>query len=198
MEKLTPLGTLIIQQRREWGEILTGWETKNRYAVMDDAGEEVYVAAEEGGGFFFRIFLKALRPFTIHILESQGNTVLRLERSFRLYFHQLDVFSRENRCLGTVEKRFSLLRRIYTVYDETGQERFQLFGPLLRPWTFLIRKNGEEIGRIAKKWSGLLKESFADADNFGVTFPAELSVIDKSILLGAVFLIDFVHFENTR
>lgn len=198
MEKLTSLDTLVIQQRKEWGEILTGWETKNKYAVMDDSGDEVYFAAEEGGFFLFRIFLKALRPFTIHILESQGNSVLRLERSFRFYFHKLDVFSPENRRLGRIEKRFSILRRRYSVYDETGQERFQLFGPLLRPWTFLIRKNGEDIGRIAKKWSGLLKESFADADNFGVSFPAELSVTDKSVLLGAVFLVDFVHFENKR
>ena len=198
MEKLTALDTLIIQQRKEWGEILTGWETKNKYVVLNEAGEEVYFAAEEGGFFLFRIFLKGLRPFTIHILENHGNTVLRLERSFRLYFHKLEVLSRENRRLGTVEKRFSVLRRVYSVYDETGQERFQLFGPVLRPWTFLIRKNGEEIGRITKKWSGVLKESFADADNFGVTFPAELSVTDKSILLGAVFLVDFVHFENRR
>ena len=35
------------------------------------------------------------------------------------------------------------------------------------------------------------------ADNFGVTFPADLDVTRKSLLLGAVFLIDFVHFERS-
>ena len=194
MEKLRPVDTLGIQQRKEWGEILTGRE--NKYADMDDKGEGVYWAAEEGRSLFFCFFLRALRPFTIHILESDGQTVLRLDRSFRFFFHTLAGRSPDGRCLGTVEKRFSIVRRIYSVCDDIGQERCQLFGPLLRPWTFLIRKSGEEIGRSSKKWSGLLQESLADADNFSVTFPAELPVTEKSVLLGAVFLIDFVHFEG--
>ena len=41
-----------------------------------------------------------------------------------------------------------------------------------------------------------MKEGFTDADNFGVMFPAEWDVELKALFLGAVFLIDFVHFEN--
>jgi len=50
--------------------------------------------------------------------------------------------------------------------------------------------------RPTKKWSGLLKEGFTDADNFGVMFPKEWESKLKALFLGAVFLIDFVHFEN--
>ena len=196
MDRLAGLDTLVIQQRKSWGEILTGWEVKNSYAVLDGTGEEVYVAAETGGSMFFRLLLKALRPFTIHILEAEGRAVLRLNRPFRLYFHTLEVHSADGRRLGRVDRRFSLVRRRYTVSDDTGQERFQLFGPLLRPWTFLIRAGGEELGRITKRWTGMLKESLSDADNFALSFPAELQPQDKSVLLGAVFLIDFVHFES--
>jgi len=95
-----------------------------------------------------------------------------------------------------VERRFSVLRRIYSVLGSSGEEVFQLFGPILHPWTFEIRKDGVEYGKITKKWSGLLKESFTDADNFGVLFPADWAVKLKALFLGAVFLIDFVHFEN--
>lgn len=49
--------------------------------------------------------------------------------------------------------------------------------------------NGETIGRIQKQWSGLAKEIFTDADNFGITFPMDLDVKMKAILLGACFLI---------
>ena len=42
----------------------------------------------------------------------------------------------------------------------------------------------------------MLKESLSDADNFALSFPAELQPQHKSVLLGAVFLIDFVHFES--
>lgn len=51
-------------------------------------------------------------------------------------------------------------------------------------------------GKITKKWSGLLKEGFTDADNFGVTFPNDWPNEQKALFLGAVFLIDFVHFED--
>ena len=63
-------------------------------------------------------------------------------------------------------------------------------------WTFQIRKDGVEYGKITKKWSGLMKEGITDADNFGVVFPVDWEVQWKALFLGAVFLIDFVHFEN--
>ena len=46
-----------------------------------------------------------------------------------------------------------------------------------------------QVGEIRKQWSGLVKEAFTDADNFGVTFPTDLDVSIKGTLLGAVFLI---------
>jgi len=197
MERLRSATGLMIQQKKEWGEIITGFETRNRYVVMDASGSELYLAAEEGGSALLRMFLKALRPFEIVVLTPEGNPVLRLKRPFRFYFHQLDVFDAQGRHLGSIRKRFSLLRRVYSVLTSSEEELFQLFGPVLRPWTFVIKKDDTEYGRITKKWSGLLKEGFTDADNFGVTFPTDWDVTLKSLFLGAVFLIDFVHFEKT-
>jgi len=71
-------------------------------------------------------------------------------------------------------------------------------GPLLHPWTFNIIHETGDVGVITKKWSGLGKEVFTDADNFGITFSSELKETTKAILLGAVFLIDFLYFENRK
>ena len=49
--------------------------------------------------------------------------------------------------------------------------------------------DGMAIGKISKQWSGLVKEAFTDADNFGVTFPLELDVNLKAMILAATFLI---------
>ena len=46
-----------------------------------------------------------------------------------------------------------------------------------------------QIGKISKQWSGLGKEIFSDTDNFGVSFPMDLDVKIKAVLMGAVFLI---------
>ncbi|MCH8218849.1 MAG: scramblase [Planctomycetes bacterium] len=196
MERLSSISSLVVSQQKEWGEILTGFETKNRYVVSDVSGSRLYLAAEEAGSTLLRWFLKAQRPFTIAVLTEDGQVVLRVIRPFRFYFHRVEVVDSQGQSLGVIERRFSVLRRIYSVLDSSGEEVFQLFGPILHPWTFQIRNDGVEYGKITKKWSGLLKESFTDADNFGVMFPAEWDVKLKALFLGAVFLIDFVHFEN--
>ena len=196
MEKLESLNAIVIQQKKEWGEIITDFETKNRYAVFSPDGEELFFAAEEGGSFLLRWFLKALRPFKIRILDTQGKSVLSLHRPFRFYFHIVEIFDNQGKLVGTIKKQFSILRRIYSVNAPSEQEIYQLFGPLLHPWTFNIYQDDKEVGNITKKWSGLLKETFTDSDNFGITFPPGADTNQKSILLGAVFLIDFVHFEN--
>jgi uncharacterized protein YxjI len=196
MEKLSSICGLIVSQQREWGEILTGFETKNRYAISDESGNRLYLAAEEAGSTLLRWFLKALRPFTIDVLTEDGQVIMRVRRPFRFYFHRAEVVDAQGQSLGVIERRFSVLRRIYSVFDSSGREVLQLFGPTLHPWTFQIKKAGIEHGKIIKKWSGLLKEGFTDADNFGVMFPAEWDVKLKALFLGAVFLVDFVHFEN--
>ena len=49
--------------------------------------------------------------------------------------------------------------------------------------------NDQPCGQIRKQWTGIVKELFTDADNFGVTFPMDLDAKIKATLLGAVFLI---------
>lgn len=51
------------------------------------------------------------------------------------------------------------------------------------------KDGGKSIGRISKQWSGLLKEAFTDADNFGIQFPLDMDVKMKAVLMGACFLI---------
>lgn len=45
------------------------------------------------------------------------------------------------------------------------------------------------MGKISKKWSGLAREIFTDADNFGISFPLDLAVRMKAVMIGACFLI---------
>ncbi|KAG7526452.1 hypothetical protein JOB18_040354 [Solea senegalensis] len=46
-----------------------------------------------------------------------------------------------------------------------------------------------KIGKISKQWTGLLREVFTDADNFGIQFPMDLDVRMKAVMIGACFLI---------
>lgn len=196
MDNLQSVSSLIITQSKEWGEILTDFETKNKYVVRNESGEELYYAAEEGGSIILRWFLKALRPFTVVVLNTDNKVLMRVKRPFRFYFHEATVVDASGESIGRLSKRFSIIRKKYSVFNRADKEVYQLFGPLFRPWTFIIKSDGEEFGKITKKWSGLLTESFTDADNFGIEFPITWDVKLKALFLGAVFLIDFVHFED--
>lgn len=197
MQQLASTAGLMISQVKEWGEIITGFETQNKYVVSDEDGNVLYVAGEEGGSLLARWFLKALRPFTIELRDGEHRPVLQVQRPFRFFFHRAEIRDAAGDPIGSVERRFAFFRRKYAIFDGDGREIFQLFGPLLRPWTFRIMADGGEIGKITKKWSGLLKESFSDADNFALLYPRDWDARLKALLLGTVFLIDFVHFENT-
>ena len=49
------------------------------------------------------------------------------------------------------------------------------------------------VGKICKQWSGLVREYFTAADNFGITFPMDLDVKMKACMIGALFLIVSCH-----
>ena len=47
MSRLDGTSTLIVAQVKEWGEILSGFEFKNKYRVLDPSGGEVFLAVEK-------------------------------------------------------------------------------------------------------------------------------------------------------
>ena len=95
-----------------------------------------------------------------------------------------------------IDQRFTLFARRFSVQGATGEEVAQLHGPLFRPWTFRIVKDDQEVGKISKKWSGLFKESFTNADNFGLKLGDAMDHQLRTLALAATFLIDFLYFEN--
>jgi uncharacterized protein YxjI len=192
---------LSVKQDVERLEAWTGFETANNYAVRDGKGRILFDAAEESGSaaqLMGRLFLKAARPFTLHLATTEGAPVLRMERPFRFYFYEISIHDAQGRLLGTVEKQFSLVNKRYLVKAAGSATTYEVYGPLFRPWTFKILANGQECGLITKKWGGLVRESFTDADQFGVQLPPNIGIDLKAVFLGAVFLIDFAHFEDNN
>ena len=100
--------------------------------------------------------------------------------------------------MGAIQRRWSWIRRIYVIEDAQGRVVADLFGPFLRPWTFEVRVNEQVQGTIAKRWSGLAKEMFTDADNFGVDLVRLPDPQLRALAFAATVLIDVVHFERAK
>lgn len=195
---------LSVRQRKRWLEILFSWESKNTYMVFDQDASPVFEVRERGAGFgnlVKRLFMGPLRWFTADV-ESLAlqRPLLTLRRPFRFYFHRLEITTPDGIPLGAIQRRWTWLRRKYTVEGPDGQEVATLFGPLLRPWTFKIQMPGSdaEVGLLQKKWSGLAKELFSDADNFWIELDNVEDPQLRALLFSATVLIDVVHFERSK
>lgn len=193
---------LSVRQKKKWLEILLSFELKNRYQVFDQSQQAVLEVAEVGDGFLpflGRMFLGPLRAFSAEVTDlAAGRVALRLHRRFRFIFHRLEVESGSGEKLGAIERRWSWLRKIYDVEDAQGRVVARLFGPILRPWTFELQVNEQVVGQIQKRWSGLGKELFTDADNFGVDLHGVTDPNLKALAFAATVLIDVVHFERAK
>jgi uncharacterized protein YxjI len=192
---------LTVRQRKKWIEILLSFEMNNQYDVFDQTQNPVLHVREEGAGFLSflkRVFLGPFRPFTASVTDPSGSERwMLLRRPFRFVFHRLEVHAADGTLVGAIQKKWSWVRRIYDIENGRGEVLAEVFGPLLKPWTFEIRVRGQTRGAIRKRWSGWGKELFTDADNFGV----ELANLDRDLKMlsfAATVLIDVVHFERSK
>lgn len=195
MEIFNNKNSIRVQQIKEKLEIFTGFETKNKYQIFDEQNLPFLYAYEESGGFM-RVFLKSARPFKMFIIDNSQKILFSIDRPFKWIFSECNIIDNNNQIIATVKWEFSVLKKKYSIYDRTENKLFTIEAPAFKPWTFFIKRNNQEVAIIQKKWSGLLKETFTDADNFGIQYNENLTGKEKAILLGTLFLIDFVHFEN--
>lgn len=195
----SPGNGLVVRQQKEMLEIFTDFESRNRYSITHPNGVPAFYAAEAGQGavqFLTRSFLKSARPFTMQLRDPSGSIAYRLDRPFTLWLSRMEVKDGTGRIIGTIEQRWVWFHRKFEIRDVSGLLLAELHGPWFRPWTFQIISAGQEIGRISKRWDGLGREMFTNADSFGVQFSPHMPPTVRTLALAATFLIDFLYFEH--
>ncbi len=188
-------GTVSVSQTREWLEIFTGFEQRNRFSLDFDGKPGALHVAEEGSGWT-RFFLGGMRPYTLVVLHKDGKLALRLHAPFRFIHREIFVDTANRQRLGRVRKRFTFPHTRYDVYDPNDRHLFEVARGFVKPWTFTIRRDGRDLAVVTKRWGGFGKEMFTDADRFQLQFQEVRDPNERKILLGALFLIDFAHFEQ--
>lgn len=209
------LGQLLIKQELEVAEILTTYETVNKYQVLDDLSRPVF-AAREKSACLQRQLCGGSRSFEIDVTSmgiGSETKILKFKRPFAFNSiclpccrNQMTIIHpQSNSILGTIFQRWSCIPsfKIYNHQNDHALDidgQFELLMSLCcNDVDFLIKdKNGVQVGLLQKKWMGFCQEIGTDADNFKIVFPVGMDVKLKAVLLGAVFLVDFMYFENTR
>lgn len=209
LEYLTQVDQLLVKQKIEIFEMVTGMETANKYKVKNSMGQDIY-KAEEHSDFCSRQCCGPLRKFNMSITDNMNRNVISIDRPLKCGnfccpccgLQQVTVTSPiTGETLGFIKQTWSIFPR-FDIQDANGTTILKIEGPLCTisccaDVAFqVLTGDGNEIGGITKQWSGIGREAFTDADNFGVKFPLDLDVKVKATLLAAVFLIDFMYFEQ--
>jgi uncharacterized protein YxjI len=197
-----PLGQhskLVVKQMRELAELF-GFETRNKYQVLDERGGVVAFAAEQQKGMFgflMRQFLGHWRSFEFHIFDAQKRKVMTARQPFRIFFQRLEVMDENGRMIGAIQKRFSILTKRFDVQDPRGMPVMECASPIFRIWTFPFKHAGKQVACITKKWTGLLAEAFTDKDTFLVDYSDPgLTENERKLVLAAALYIDLRYFES--
>lgn len=169
---------------------MTGFDTNNKYVIMNTAGIQCYYAKEESDTCM-RMCCGNRRSFTFHILDNMGTEVARVHREFKCCAgsslcafccdcaaYEVTIEAPVGNPIGYVKQAGSFWKACYNVLDENHEPVLKIEGPCcILDGAFccsdtefkLLTLDGDQIGKIAKKYSGFVKEAATTADNFGMS-----------------------------
>lgn len=214
LEYLTTIDELFVKQKVELLEAFIGFETNNKFTIKNSMGQKIFWASEDTD-CCTRNCCGSMRPMDIKIMDANKHEVIHLNRPLRCdscwcpcFLQEMEVTAPPGNFIGKIEQNWSILSPSFDIKDATGETVLKIEGPCC---TFsicgdvefqLMTTNGHNVGKISKKWSGFGRELFTDADFFGISFPIDLDVRMKAVMLGACFLIVsfllFIFFYNSK
>lgn len=201
LEYLTTIDQLFVKQKVELLEAFIGFETNNKYTIKNTLGQKIFWAKEDND-CCTRNCCGPLRPFDLAIMDANGQEVIHLNRPLRCdscwcpcFLQEMEVTAPPGNLIGKISQNWSILSPSFDIQDHTGTTVLKIEGPIC---TFslcgavefkLMTVDGHQVGKISKEWSGFGRELFTDSDFFGISFPMDLDVRMKAVMLGACFLI---------
>ncbi|GAB1597817.1 phospholipid scramblase 1-like [Argonauta hians] len=217
LEYLSMIDQILVKQQVEILEVVSGFECANKYILVNAVGQQVYFAGEESS-LCMRQCCGSSRGFVMHISDNMAQEVMRITREFKCCAGccwwaccsacslEVTVEAPVGQVIGKVKQTCSFLQPMFDITTPDDDVVFQIKGPVcicdgpccMQDQKFKVydHDGSNHIGTISKQYSGFVNEMVTSADNFGVTFPMDLDVKMKATMIGAVFLIDFMFFEN--
>ncbi|XP_007518133.2 phospholipid scramblase 4 isoform X1 [Erinaceus europaeus] len=211
LEYLAQLDNIHVLQHFEPLEMMTNFETNNRYDVRNNLNQMVYFVTEDTDDYTRNTY-RTLRPFVLRVTDCMGREVMTMQRPFRCTCccfccsscrQEMEVQCPPGVTIGFVSEHWNLCRAIYSLQNEKRESMLKVRGPCSTygcgsDSVFQINSldGVSNIGSIVRKWNGVLS-TMADADHFEIHFPLDLQLQKKAMIFGACFLIDFMYFERS-
>jgi uncharacterized protein YxjI len=126
----------------------------------------------------------------------QRNLLWTAKHPFRFYFERLEVYSPQGVLLGTLDRKWSVFSKSFELTDSQNGKRLEMYSGLFSFWTFPFVDGEREVAMIKKRWGGVLKEVFIDADTFFIDLSAGLPESTRKLIITAGIFVDLQYFEK--
>lgn len=202
LESLSLLEQLTIIQQFDNLPVFTGWEGRKRYAIKNAGHANVYYAV--------LCSVALTHPLDILLMDNDGRPVMHIRHPYDSMGDSLcgtlprtDVISGDGLILGSIDEIWDLCSRKLAINDASNSEVFTLEGPACTRDIFditfeLITKGGSRVGSVSRQIGGFTTVQHISVDLLGVTFPFDLAVSLKAVLLASAFVIDYLFTERRR
>ena len=182
--------TLVINQRAKL------FELRNQFSVLDETGQQVG-RVEEINRSPLAVFTRVVSdfdvalPMTLALQDNSGQHVLVLHKPW--FRWGATVSSPAAGEIGRITKEIRLGKARFALTGMNGERLGTVHALNWRAKDFSIRDaNDVEVARINKRWAGMAKEIFTDADNYVIEVMPGLGDPLRSMAFATSLAIDTV------
>jgi uncharacterized protein YxjI len=198
MAQLLTADRLVISQKAKLIELT------NQYSIRDAEGGDLGYVEEVGQSKLrkaFRLVTKVDQFMThrLSVFDADGTKVLQLTRPAKVFKSRLQVEDGAGRSVGEIvqENVFGKIR--FNLVNTTGESLGEIRAENWRAWDFaIVDAAGNEVGRIDKKFVGVLKAAFTAADNYIVDIDPALSGDLRLLAIAAAAAVDTALKQDPR
>ena len=131
--------------------------------------------------------------------DRDGTKVVELLRPRKFMKSRVEIFDGGGRPVGTIVQKNILGKKRFALEGASGETLGAINAENWRAWDFAIEDaTGAEVGRITKKWAGLLKEGFTTADNYVLEIGGTVSPDLRLMMLGSAAGVDIALKQDER
>jgi uncharacterized protein YxjI len=198
MTDLLTSDRLVVNQRAKLVEL------SNQYVIRDAQGEDIGYMQQEGQSKLRKVlrFATDVDQFLTHRLalyDTGGNKLLQLVRPAKIFKSKFSVEDGSGNSIGTIVQRNVFGKIGFELLNPEGRELGRIQAENWRAWDFAIVDNdGKEIGRIDKKFVGVLKAVFTPADNYIVDIDPTLQGDLRLLTIAAAIAVDTALKQDAR
>jgi uncharacterized protein YxjI len=190
MANLLSRDVLVINQKPKLVELT------NEYRILDESGNEIGQIREEGQSKAKKLLrlVSSVDQFLTHrlsVYDKEDGKVLELVRPAKLLKSTVEVSDGGGGRVGRIVQQNVLGKKRFSL-EGSGEEPIgSINAENWRAWDFAIEdQQGNEVGRITKKWAGLLREAFTTADHYVLNITGEASPDLRLLMLASAAGID--------